>query len=468
MSTALAAPTSTSDDAKEIHAHKWEAIDDQETWKNAVQEDASGRIVVAANGETFAQAIRQRRKRLETNDAAQRNRRVVRDMIRYVYVLVDASRWMRQKDVVLGHRVETTVQMLRQFVDEYYDQNPLSQLGFIVIKHGEAEILTQLSSSGGTHKLALTSLGQLCAREGPHGGEFSLQNGLEVAGRSLGHQPRHGSREILVVTAALSTSDPGYLLTETLPKLQRAKIRVSCFALSAEMHICRKLADETSGTMGVCLDRSHFRDWLFGQCVPPPALRTSTNSELLCEMIAMGFPTRTSEAPSLVHASREKTILARMAYICPQCQAKNSELPTDCAICGLKLVLAPHLARSFHHLFPVKPFVERQVQQFSFLAADKDLIAIGSAPHVTSSGSIVPTEQLNSKLLVSSAEDDRCCYACLRPLGFTTNPNFGGTISVEEEMLRFECPECSNSFCVDCDAYLHGALHNCPGCLRRD
>ena len=45
-------------------------------------------------------------------------------------------------------------------------------------------------------------------------------------------------------------------------------------------------------------------------------------------------------------------------YICPRCRAKASDLPTDCAVCGLKLVLAPHLARSFHHLFPVPPFVE--------------------------------------------------------------------------------------------------------------
>ena len=34
-----------------------------------------------------------------------------------------------------------------------------------------------------------------------------------------------------------------------------------------------------------------------------------------------------------------------------------------------------------------------------------------------------------------------------------------------EEILRFQCPECNNVFCADCDAYLHETLHNCPGCL---
>ena len=34
------------------------------------------------------------------------------------------------------------------------------------------------------------------------------------------------------------------------------------------------------------------------------------------------------------------------------------ELPTACHVCGLTLVSSPHLARSYHHLFPVRPFQE--------------------------------------------------------------------------------------------------------------
>lgn len=30
----------------------------------------------------------------------------------------------------------------------------------------------------------------------------------------------------------------------------------------------------------------------------------------------------------------------------------------QCHVCGLSLVASPHLARSYHHLFPVKPFSE--------------------------------------------------------------------------------------------------------------
>ena len=34
------------------------------------------------------------------------------------------------------------------------------------------------------------------------------------------------------------------------------------------------------------------------------------------------------------------------------------ELPCSCHICGLTLVSSPHLARSYHHLFPVRAFPE--------------------------------------------------------------------------------------------------------------
>jgi transcription initiation factor TFIIH subunit 2 len=34
------------------------------------------------------------------------------------------------------------------------------------------------------------------------------------------------------------------------------------------------------------------------------------------------------------------------------------DLPCSCHVCGLTLVSSPHLARSYHHLFPVKAFSE--------------------------------------------------------------------------------------------------------------
>ena len=41
-----------------------------------------------------------------------------------------------------------------------------------------------------------------------------------------------------------------------------------------------------------------------------------------------------------------------------EAKARVCELPTECRICGLTLISSPHLARSYHHLFPIVPFDE--------------------------------------------------------------------------------------------------------------
>mmetsp|Transcript_14705 Transcript_14705/g.16826 ORF Transcript_14705/g.16826 Transcript_14705/m.16826 type:complete len:465 (-) Transcript_14705:412-1806(-) len=448
-SLASAAAVATGPDGTGPKAHRWEAGAGEATWDTAVQEDEDGNIVLAASL-SKADRIRKRRQRLEQTDYSQKRKRVIRDMIRYLYLVVDASRWMRTKDPVFppSTKIDVTLALLQEFVQEYYDQNPLSHLGFIILRNGEAEILSQLSSNSSSHVTALDALRVLTASEKSpkSGGEFSLQNGLEVAGRSLGHQPRHGSREIVVVVGALSTCDPGNVLTETLPRLQSANVRVSTLALSAELHVCRKLAEETGGIMGVCLDKAHFRDWLLGgQCTPPPKdmKRGIANG---CEMVHMGFPTRTSEdVPTLVHATRDTKLLTRTAYVCPQCEAKQSQLPTDCPVCGLKLVLAPHLARSFHHLFPVPAFNE-----------------LDMSVNLTSSEDQQP---FSNSLVTNSKDCDLCCFSCLKKIGKNKRNTDKNKDKKKDEVLRFQCPDCCNVFCADCDAYLHDTLHNCPGCL---
>mmetsp|Transcript_56026 Transcript_56026/g.135578 ORF Transcript_56026/g.135578 Transcript_56026/m.135578 type:complete len:481 (-) Transcript_56026:5111-6553(-) len=478
------APTTTSSGAAATNegpgssgagGHVWE--ESANVWENAVQEDAEGRIIVAG-GETTADMIRRRRHRLEMNDYAQRNRRVVREMIRYLYVVVDASHMARTKDAGLpgGTKLQVCLDLLQSFTREYYDQNPLSHLGFVVVKNGEAELLTKLSSSSKTHKIALQNFNSLALAEGiGGGGEFSLQNGLDVAGRSLGHQPRHGSREIVILCSALSTCDPGHILTETLPRLKAANIRVSTFALSAEMHICRKIGDETGGSMGVCMDKAHMRDWLMEQCVPPPAIRNDL-LESGCEMVKMGFPSREkSDVPRIVHATHDTKVLHTIAYKCPQCTAMIQELPSDCVVCGLKLVLSPHLARSFHHLFPVPPFTEVSPHGAK---SDQDRMDEGyEVVSSTSSSSLTkkarqqqqegqPRIILDSKLRLSPSDEPTSCFACLRQIG-TKSKATTDTEEEGEETLCFGCPNCKNVFCVNCDAFIHDSLHNCPGCLQR-
>jgi transcription initiation factor TFIIH subunit 2 len=499
-------------------SHTWESVKADANWQQ-IHEDEDGNIISSTTvGLTPADQIRQRRKRLAKFDHALTSKRILRDMIRYVYLVLDLSETMYEKDAGLAMgqnktRLDCLLKLAQDFINEYYDQNPLSQLGIVICKNGEAEVLTLLSGSKRSAMTGIQAIREgvmsgLVGRSGKDAGEFSLQNGITVAGRSLGHMPRHGSREIIVVVGALSTCDPGDVLVDTLPRLRSASIRVNCIAMCAEIHICRKIAESTGGIMGVCLDGRHCRDLLMNFIPPPPSLQKSDedNGGLeVCEFVPMGFPTRiTEEVPTLIHTvsstgsgsvtKENKLMFGRTAYVCPRCKAKASELPCDCAVCGLKLVLAPHLARSFHHLFPVAPFQEIVEEIDLVESVEPDMtfslppiapmscqsfespskIGFSSNSNASSGENLKIVEvEIDSSLLFSSKDCDRVCFSCLKIIGVHEIPddtkkgrldgtaqNFLGGV----ETLRFQCPDCKNVFCSDCDEYLHSTLHNCPGC----
>ena len=90
--------------------------------------------------------------------------------------------------------------------------------------------------------------------------------------------------------------------------------------------------------------------------------------------------------------SRSAAGLGRDDDTCPRCETRVAAIPTECPVCDLPLVSAPHLARSHHHLFPVPMFVEK------------------------------------------SGEGE--CFGCRAAL------------SAE----AYACPRCSSAFCADCDA----------------
>ncbi|KAF4024310.1 hypothetical protein G4228_016349 [Cervus hanglu yarkandensis] len=187
-------------------------------------------------------------------------------MMRHLYVVVDGSRTMEDQDLK-PNRLTCTLKLLEYFVEEYFDQNPISQIGIIVTKSKRAEKLTELS-----------------------------------------------------------------------------------------------------GTYHVILDESHYKELLTHHVSPPPA---SSNSE--CSLIRMGFPQHTIASlsdqdakPSFSMAHLDSSTepgLTLGGYFCPQCRAKYCELPVECKICGLTLVSAPHLARSYHHLFPLDAFQEISLEE---------------------------------------------------------------------------------------------------------
>ncbi|KAI8323260.1 TFIIH basal transcription factor complex, subunit SSL1 [Martensiomyces pterosporus] len=362
---------------------------------DVIQEDESGSLQSAVQG---IQEQLKRKRRLRDTEAIQRG------IIRHVVLVIDGSESMGARDM-RPTRILATLQLLESFVGEYFDQNPISQLAIISTKDGLAEKLTDLSGNPIDHINALRDKSNRDLA-----GEPSLQNALELAMHTLRRAPTHGSKEIVCIFGSLTTCDPGDI-EQTLQALKHAEVRVSMVQLAAEVFVFKRICKETKGLFAVAADENNLKETLF-ECIPPPPV---VSSKATSDMIQMGFPIRANngDVPTPCACHHE---LSFTGYICPRCLSKVCTLPTDCDVCGLPLVSAPHLARSYHHLFPEENFKE------------------------------VPAEE---------STREKACFGCEAELG--------GAVAVGSG--RYQCPKCKHDFCLDCDIFVHETLHNCPGCV---
>lgn len=379
----------------EQRGYRWET-EYEKTWES-IQEDKDG--LVTSSVEEIVHRARRRRLLDKKN--------LKLGMMRHLYLIIDLSEAMMEQDLKPTRQI-CTLKLLENFVEEYFDQNPISQLGIIVTKNKRAEKLTELAGNPKQHVLALQNTRTLACI-----GEPSVQNSLELAAQTLRYMPTHTSREILLILGSLTTCDPGDIFT-TCDALQAYNIRCSVIGLAAELKVCRTIVRATKGTYDVILDESHFQDLLYQQVSPPPATNNTESS-----LIRMGFPfhqSKTEGKPSMCTCHLDSKVpgegFGTEGYYCPQCNSKYCELPVECKACGLTLVSAPHLARSFHHLFPLDPYNE-----------------------------IAKTSLTSS--------DPSSCYSCQKEF---------------HEQTIYQCATCKKLFCLDCDLFVHDTLHICPGC----
>ncbi len=71
-----------------------------------------------------------------------------------------------------------------------------------------------------------------------------------------------------------------------------------------------------------------------------------------------GKNAKTASAAAAAAASSRNALKSTASYSCPRCRAVYCELPVEYSVCGITLVAAPHLARAYHHLFPLQTFTE--------------------------------------------------------------------------------------------------------------
>ncbi|KAI5467007.1 Ssl1-like-domain-containing protein [Mariannaea sp. PMI_226] len=408
-------------------ARSWEVS--KRTWETNLPEEEDGLL-------NLSSLEAEKRKRLLRDTTP-----LQRGIIRHMVLALDMSFAMAEKDL-LPTRYRLTLSYAAAFVREFFEQNPISQLGIIGMRDGVAVRISDVGGNPSEHLERLKGL----ENQDPQGNP-SLQNALEMCRGALFHAPSHGTREVLIIYGALLSSDPGDI-HETIGNLITDRIRVSIVGLSAHLAICAELCSRTNAgdesQYNIAMDEAHYRE-LFLAATTPPITRTQEQST--ASLLMMGFPSRTLAPDGTTSLCACHNKPCREGYLCTRCGARVCRLPAECPACSLTLILSTHLARSYHHLFPLRNWVEvpwadarKSVACFSCLAP-------------------FPEPPAKSKSRDGHNKDDKEAGE-----DASTRPAAAKGVS---ESGRYACEVCKQHFCIDCDVFAHEVIHNCPGCQSR-
>mmetsp|Transcript_26294 Transcript_26294/g.53629 ORF Transcript_26294/g.53629 Transcript_26294/m.53629 type:complete len:403 (-) Transcript_26294:82-1290(-) len=370
------------------------------------------------DGKTGALRLSKPREKRDATSAGIEESSIRRGVIRFLVVIIDSSAVMNQRDM-RPTRLAVVEQVVSSLIDNYFDQNPISQLALVDLRDGRAEKITELSGNARHHKARLEE--RMAAKRNMGGGVPSMRAGLELAASMLEIQASYGTREVLLVYGSLSTCDRGDIF-QTAGRLQTLGVRVNVVGIAAELYVAKAISSETGGTYTVATQAMMLRDMVLSHIAPPPVLEEVAEGRARKKPAAgmwVGFPTR-----------REGSL---PGWQCPRCHSLASSVPSDCGICSLKLLSSSHLARSYHHLFPVPSFRELPP---STQDQDDDEEGEGEDP------ASAPASREGGE-----------CRGC------------GVWVSAEEEAA--ECVRCAGLFCWACDSFIHEMLHVCPGCQAR-
>lgn len=143
----------------------WEAV--KRSWET-VTEGVDGSIAIGERIEA-----EKRRRLLRDTTPLQRG------IIRHLMLVLDMSFAMAEKDL-LPTRLRLTWQYAREFVREFFEQNPISQLGIVGMKDGVAVRISELGGNPAEHLEKLKEWDGTDPQGNP-----SLQNALEMCRGAL-------------------------------------------------------------------------------------------------------------------------------------------------------------------------------------------------------------------------------------------------------------------------------------------
>ncbi|KAL8867674.1 MAG: hypothetical protein Q9174_005509, partial [Haloplaca sp. 1 TL-2023] len=271
------------------------------TWED-VEEGADGTITG-----TIDSLLQQGKRKRTLKDTTPLQRGIIRHLI----LIVDLSAAMTEKDL-RPTRYLLTIRYCQDFVTEFFEQNPISQIGIIGMRDGLAVRVSDMSGNPSDHISNLQAL-----RKQDPKGQPSLQNALDTARGALlildsqfrSHAPSHGTREILLLFGSLLSSDPGDIHT-TIASLVNSQITTTVIGLSAQVAICLTLVKRTNPHSNpqkhynVALDEVNYRELIMRLATPPESHTQSATRSIddsnSSTLLMMGFPSRvTDPKPSL-------------------------------------------------------------------------------------------------------------------------------------------------------------------------
>lgn len=215
----------------------------------------------------------------------------------------------------------------------------------------------------------------------------------------------------------------------------------------------------TNGTFSVATDITHLTELMSRHVIPPADMKSTISN--YTDFIYMGFPKRQFDnAPTFSFDERD-IVTTSASYICPRCHCRLTNIPTACPICSLQLNSSSHIARSYHHLFPVPNYTE-------VTSLIENIKSENESNNNHNNHNNHDNNNSNNNIDISS--NTFSCFGCLTPFSLpsqlnekSTTTNSSSTLTTSTS-LAMKCPNCFNLFCLECDLFIHNTLHNCPGC----
>lgn len=424
----------------------------RQAWETEYSRTVEKTIQPADDG-SLEQSVQEREEERKRKRLRKDTKPFQRGIIRHVVLVLDLSEAMLEKDM-RPNRYISMVNYTQDYVREFFEQNPISQMSVLGMHDGVCIRISELSGNPAEHVAAIQGLRSKEDGKEPKGAP-SLQNALELARATLYHTPSHGTREVIVVFGSLLSLDPGDI-HQTIKACLRDRIRVSIIGMSARLKICSEIVSKTNAgddsEYTIATDQEMLKELLLATTTPPVVRQAASEPagpppESAAALMMMGFPSRVVEDHLTMCACHGNLTMG--GYTCSRCSAKVCSLPITCPSCQLTLLLSTHLARSYHHLFPLRNW---STVSWSRAREKGSKECLGCLTRFANPPSGVKEQ---------------------RP-GTETNGEMNERRDCEDneeqkasESGRYECRACESHFCIDCDMFAHMVLHNCPGCLGR-